>query len=132
MKSNYKLLISVVAGVLVGAAGNNVIHGQQVKPLPVYIISEADAVTDPTGIKEYGAKVLETLAPFNGHYHFVVRGGKTESLDGDAPPKGTVVIAFDSSEQAHAWYDSPAYAAIRPIRLAAVKGRMFIVDGVAE
>ena len=89
------------------------------------------ARTDPTGIKEYGAKVRETLAPFNGRYHFVVLGGKTESLDGDAPPKGVVVIAFDTSEQAHAWYDSPAYAAIRPIRLAAVKGRMFIVEGAA-
>ena len=131
MKSNYKLLIGVVAGVLVGAAGSNATHGQQVKTPPVYLISEADAITDLTAIKEYGAKVNETLAPFNGHYHFVVRGGKTESLDGDAPPKGIVVIAFDTSEQAHVWYDSPAYAAIRPIRLAAVKGRMFIVEGVA-
>jgi uncharacterized protein (DUF1330 family) len=132
MKSNYKLLIVVVAGVLVGAAGSNAIHGQQVKTPPVYLISEADTITDPTAIKEYGAKVNETLAPFNGHYHFVVRGGKAESLDGDAPPKGIVVIAFDSSEQAHAWYTSPAYEAIRPIRLAAVKGRMFIVEGVAQ
>jgi len=131
VKSSYKVLIGVVAGLLAGAAGNNAIHGEQVKTPSVYVISEADAITDPTGIKEYGAKVLETLAPFNGHYHFVVRGGKTESLDGNAPPKGVVVIAFDTSEQAHAWYDSPAYAAIRPIRLAAVKGRMFIVEGVA-
>jgi len=131
VKLNYKVLIGVIAGVLAGAAGNNAIHGQQVKTPPVYIIAEADAITDPTGIQEYGAKVRETLAPFNGHYHFVVRSGKTESLDGDAPPKGIVVIAFDTSEQAHAWYDSPAYAAIRPIRLAAVKGRMFIVEGVA-
>jgi uncharacterized protein (DUF1330 family) len=131
VKSKYKLLVGVVAGTLVGAAGNHTIHGQGVKTPPVYLISEADVITDPTGVKEYGAKVLETLAPFNGHYHFVVRGGKTESLDGDAPPKGIVVIAFDSSEQARAWYDSPAYAAIRPIRQAAVKGRMFIVEGVA-
>ena len=131
MKCNYKLFIGV-AGVLIGAAGNNAIDGQQVKKAPVYVISEADAIKDPTGIKEYGAKVSETLVPFNGHYHFVVRGGKTESLDGDAPPKGIVVIAFDSPEQAHAWYNSPAYAAIRPVRLAAVKGRMFIVEGVAE
>jgi uncharacterized protein (DUF1330 family) len=132
VKSNYKLLIGVVAGVLAGAVSNHAIHGQQIKIPPVYLISEADAITDPTALTEYAAKVRETLAPFNGHYHFVVRGGKTESLDGDAPPKGIVVIAFDSSEQAHAWYNSPAYAAIRPIRLAAVKGRMFIVEGVAE
>ena len=130
MKSNYKLLIGIVAGLLVGAVGNSAIHGQQVKTSPVYVISEVDAITDPTALKAYAAKVPETLAPFNGH--FVVRGGKTESLDGDAPPKGIVVIVFDTSEHAHAWYNSPAYAAIRPIRLAAVKGRMFIVEGVAE
>jgi len=132
VKSNYKLILGVVAGVLVGAAGNNSIHGRPVKTAPVYVISEADAITDPIAVKEYGAKVPETLAPFNGNYHFVVRGGKTQSLDGDAAPKGIVVIAFDSSEQAHAWYDSPAYAAIRQFRLAAVKGRMFIVEGIAQ
>ena len=94
MKSNYKLIVAVLAGILVGAAGKSAIHGEQVKTLPVYIISEADAITDATAIRNYGAKVQETLAPFNGHYHFVVAGGKVESLDGDAPPKGIVVIAF--------------------------------------
>jgi uncharacterized protein (DUF1330 family) len=131
VKSKYKLLVGVVAGTLAGAAGSHAIHGQGVKAPPVYLISEADVITDPTGVKEYGAKVLETLAPFKGHFHFVVRGGKTESLDGGAPPKGIVIFAFDSAEQAHAWYDSPAYAAIRPIRQAATRGRTFLVDGVA-
>ena len=131
MKSNYKLIVAVLAGIVVRAAGKRAIHGQQVKTPPVYIISEADAITDATAIRKYGAKVQETLAPFNGHYHFVVAGGKAESLDGDPPPQGIVVIAFDSAEQAHAWYNSAAYAAIRPIRQAAVKGRMFIVEGVA-
>jgi len=131
VKSKYKRLVGVVAATLAGAAGGHAIRGQAVKAPPVYLISEADVITDPTGVKEYGAKVLETLAPFNGHYHFVVRGGKTESLDGGAPPRGIVIFAFDSAEQAHAWYDSPAYAAIRPMRQAATKGRTFLVDGVA-
>jgi uncharacterized protein (DUF1330 family) len=131
VKSSYKLLAAVIAGLYIGAAGNSVIHGAQVKTSPAYVISEAEAITDSAAIKNYGAKVPETLAPFNGHYHFVVAGGKTESLDGDPPPQGIVVIEFDSSEQAHAWYNSAAYAAIRPIRQAAVKGRMFIVEGVA-
>ena len=129
MKSYYKLLVGVVAGFLVGAVGNGATHAHQVKSPPAYIIAEVSAITDPVAIKDYGAKVPETLAPFNGH--FVVRGGKMERLEGDAPPKGIVVIAFGSSEQAHAWYDSPAYAAIRPIRQGASKGRMFIVEGVA-
>ena len=99
MKSNYKLLVGVVAGTLAGAAGSHAIHGQEVKAPPVYLISEADVITDPTGVKEYGAKVLETLAPFNDHYHFVVRGGKIEGLDGGAPPKGMVIFAFDTAER---------------------------------
>ena len=132
MKSNYKLIVAVLGGLLVGAAGKTAIHGQHVKTSPVYLISEDDAITDATAIKNYGAKVQETLAPFNGHYHFVVAGGKVESLDGDAPPTGIVVIAFDSSEQAHAWYSSTAYETIKQIRQAAAKGRMFIVEGVAR
>jgi uncharacterized protein (DUF1330 family) len=132
VKSYYKLLVGVVAGVLVATVGNNAVHAQQAKISTVYVISEADTITDPIAIKQYGARVSETLAPFNGHYHFIVRGGKTESLDGDGPPKGIVVIAFDSSEEAHAWYSSAAYEAIRPIRQGATKGRMFIVEGVGQ
>jgi uncharacterized protein (DUF1330 family) len=131
VKSNLTLPAALLAGLLAGAAGKSAIDGQQVKTPPVYVISEANEITDPAAIKTYGAKVNETFTPFNGHYHFVA-GGKTESLDGDAPPQGIVVIEFDSSEQAHAWYRSPAYEAIRSIRQAAVKGRMFIVEGAAQ
>jgi uncharacterized protein (DUF1330 family) len=130
MKPNYKLLVAVLAGLLVGAVGSSAIHGQQVKTSPVYVISEADAVTDPTALKNYAAKVPETLAPFNGHYQFLT-GRNIERLDGGAPPEGIVVLLWDSSEQAHAWYNSPAYQAAKPLRLAGVKGRMFIVEGVA-
>jgi len=131
VKSNDKLLIAALAGLLAGAAGNSPTHGQQAKPIPVYLISEADVITDTAGIEAYGSKVGATLAPFSGHDHFVVRGGKTESLEGQAP-EGTVIIAFDSFEQARAWYNSPAYQAIKPLRQAASKGRMFIVAGLAQ
>lgn len=131
MKSNYKLLVCIVVGILFGAAGNNAIHGQQVKTAPVYLISEADVITDPTGIKEYGGKVLETLTLSTAIIILSFGAVKQKAWMG-TPTQGIVVIAFDSSEQAHAWYNSPAYAAIRPIRLAAVKGRMFVVEGVAQ
>ena len=130
MKTNHKFVLAVLAGISTGVASGRAIRAQQVKTAPVYLISEADAITDPTAIKKYGEKVPETLAPVNGHYHFVVAGGKAQSLDGEAP-QGIVVIAFESVEQARAWYDSPAYQAIKPIRQSAVKGRMFLVEGVA-
>jgi uncharacterized protein (DUF1330 family) len=129
MKTNHKLVLAVLASVAIGAAGGRMIHAQQVKTAPAYLISEADAITDLVAIKKYGEKVSGTLAPFNGHYRLVVAGGKAQSLDGEAP-QGIVVIAFDSVEQARAWYDSPAYQAIKPIRQNAVKGRMFLVEGI--
>ena len=129
MTTNYKLAIAVLASSLAGTVGGWVIHAQQTKTAPVYIISEADTITDLTTIEKYGERVQDTLAPFAGHYHFVVSGGKAQNLDGQAPT-GIVVIAFDNAEQARAWYDSPAYQAIRPFRLSAVKGRMFLVEGI--
>ena len=129
MKTNHKLVLAVLASVSVGAAGDRAIHAQQVKTAPAYLISEADTIKNLTSIKEYGGKVPETLVPFDGHYHFIVSGGKPQGLDGEAP-QGIVVIAFDSVEQLRAWYDSPAYQAIKPLRQSAVKGRMFLVGGV--
>ncbi len=132
MKWYSKLLIGVITGVLVVAAGNYAVHAQQAKTSAVYIVAEVDTITYPTALTVYGAKVAETLAPFNGHYHIIARGGKIESLDGDFPPQRVAVIEFDSSEQAHAWYSSPAYQAIRPIVESATKGRVFMVEGLEQ
>jgi uncharacterized protein (DUF1330 family) len=127
MKTNYKLSLAVFVGVLIGVAGGT-IHAQQAKTPPGYVVAEV-AVTDPATMQKYGEKVPETLAPFNHHY--VVRSDKTQSLEGE-PPHGIVVIAFDSVEKAREWYDSPAYAAIRPLRQSAAKSRIFIVEGLAS
>jgi uncharacterized protein (DUF1330 family) len=126
MKTNHKLALSVLAGVAIGIAGAKAIRAQQAKVPPAYVIAEVE-VTDPTTLQKYGEKVPETLAPFNHHY--VVRGGKTQALEGE-PPKTMVVIAFDSAEKAREWYDSPAYEAIKPIRQSSAKSRIFIVEGV--
>ena len=123
MKGNLKLLFAALVGVSIGVVCAMVIHAQQVKVAPGYIIAEVE-VTDPATIQKYVAKLPETLAPFNHHY--VVRGGKTRSLEGETP-KGIVIIAFDSVEKAREWYESPAYAAIKPLRLSAATSRLSII-----
>jgi uncharacterized protein (DUF1330 family) len=125
MKINHKLSLAGLAGVLIGIAGG-AMQARQAKTPPGYVIAEVE-VTDLATMQKYGEQVPETLAPFN--YHYVVRSSKTQSLEGE-PPKGVVVIAFDSVEKAREWYDSPAYAAIRPIRQRAAKSRIFIVEGL--
>jgi uncharacterized protein (DUF1330 family) len=127
MKANLKLLFAALVGVSIGVVCAMVIRAQQVKVAPGYIIAEVEA-TDPATIQKYVAKLPETLAPFNHHY--VVRGGKTQSLEGE-PPKGIVIIAFDNAEKAREWYESPAYEAIKPLRLNAAKTRLFIAEGSA-
>ena len=93
---------------------------------PAFYISEFE-VTDPEGIRPYSEAVESTFAPFGGHY--VVRGGPVKSLEGEAT-KRIVMVAFPSVERAQAWYDSPAYRAIRPIRHQSAKSRVFIVEGL--
>jgi len=127
MKTNRTLVLAVLVGIAIGVAAAVAIHAQQVKAAPAYMIGEVD-VTDPATFQKYSEKVPGTLAAFNGH--FLVRGGKTQALEGD-PPKRIVVIAFDSMKQAQSWDDSPAYDAIKPIRQSAAKSRLFIVEGVA-
>jgi len=127
MKTNFKILLGVLAGALIGVAGARMIHAQQAKVLPGYVVAEVD-VTDPAKFKEYADKTPGTLAPFNGRY--VIRGGKNLSVEGDAP-KRFVVIQFESFDKAKAWEDSPAYEAIKPIRHSSAKSRVFIMEGAA-
>ena len=128
MKTNYKLTLAVLAGVSIGIAGARAIHAQPAQTRPAYVIAEVE-VTDPTTLKKYSDKAPQIVASFNGRY--VVRGGNVQALEGE-PPKGfIVVIGFDSVEKAREWYDSPAYAAIKPFRQSSTKSRIFIAEGVA-
>jgi uncharacterized protein (DUF1330 family) len=128
MKTNHKLALAVLAGVSIGVTCAEAIHAQQAKTPPGYVIAEVE-VTDPATMQKYGEKVPETLAAFSHQY--LVRSSKIQTLEGEPAKGGIVVIAFDSAEKAREWYDSPAYAAIRPIRQSAAKSRIFIVEGVA-
>jgi hypothetical protein len=51
MKTNCKLALAVLAGVLISIAGPRLIHAQQVKMPPAYVIAEVE-VTDPVYLEE--------------------------------------------------------------------------------
>src|SRR5256885_14112732 len=120
-----RALLAMVMGVWIGTAA---LHDRGVRPPPAYVVAEIE-VTDRATMQEYGQRVPETLLPFD--YRYVVRGGETTALEGD-PPKGMVVIGFDSAAEARRWYESEAYAAIKPIRQRAAKSRIFVVEGVGR
>jgi uncharacterized protein (DUF1330 family) len=128
MKTHLKLALAVLAGLSMGVAGGAAIHAQRTKTPPGYVIAEVE-VTDPVTFQKYVEKASQIVASFNGH--FLVLSSNVQALEGE-PPKGTVVvIGFDSVQKAREWYDSPAYAAIRPFRQNSTKSRLFIVEGEA-
>jgi uncharacterized protein (DUF1330 family) len=125
------LLIGLFIGIAIGTAGAEAIRAQQATTPPAYIIAEVEKDTskadDPPAAKKYAEETPKSLAAFGGRY--VVRGGKVQTLEGDAPKGYIVVIGFDSIEKARGWYDSPAYEAVKPIRQNSTKSRLLLVEG---
>ena len=83
---------------------------------------------DREKFEAYRKVVMPTLAPFSGK--FVVRGGQATIIEGDWPFERTVILEFPSRADAEGWYNSPAYQAILPLRLASMTCNAIIVDGV--
>ncbi|TGN40843.1 DUF1330 domain-containing protein [Klebsiella oxytoca] len=100
-----------------------------VKSKPAYFIAEFQ-LTDPEGIKPYSQKVESTFKPFSGR--FIVRGGNMNVREGFGAQGRLIIIKFNSLAQANAWYDSPAYQAIIPIRQHSGNTRTYIVEGLEE
>ncbi|MGZ6050293.1 MAG: DUF1330 domain-containing protein [Phenylobacterium sp.] len=79
------------------------------------------------GVVEYLQRIDATLAPFGGR--FIVHGGEPERLEGDWQG-ALIVIAFPDMVSARAWYASPAYQAILPLRTANSEGDIILIEGV--
>jgi uncharacterized protein (DUF1330 family) len=129
VKANVRLVLALLGGVALGAAATQTLKAQTPKPGPGFYIVDI-VVNDAPAFAPYGTTVAATLEPFGGR--FIVRGGKVKPLQGEPPNGRIAVIAFDSVEKAQAWYDSPAYQAILPIRLKNATSRSMIVEGLAN
>ena len=81
--------------------------------MAAYVIVDVD-VTDQQAYEEYRRQVPATLERYGGR--FAVRGGRYETLEGSWQPQRIVVLEFPDYARARAWYDSPEYQAIIPLR----------------
>ena len=78
-------------------------------------------------VLEYLECIQETMAPFGAR--FLVHNRKVEVMEGQWP--GTVVLVeFPDVERARAWYASPGYQAILPLRTRHIDGDIILVEGV--
>ena len=95
--------------------------------MSAYIIVEID-VQDPVGYEEYKKLAGATVEARGGEY--IVRGGKTEVLEGDWQPKRLVVLEFESMERAKEWLNCEEYREPREMRHRTAKTNMILVDGM--
>ncbi|MFD9354891.1 DUF1330 domain-containing protein [Streptomyces sp. NPDC060031] len=95
--------------------------------MTAYAIAHIRPETMNEDILRYIEEIQDTMDPFEGR--FLVHGREVEVKEGPWP--GTVVmIGFPDIERARAWYDSPAYQAILPLRTDHIAGEVILVDGV--
>lgn len=84
-------------------------------------------IHDAEKMQEYIPRALETMAPYNPEV--LILDENSQVIEGQTTFPRTIVIKFESRDAAMAWYNSPAYEAVRPLRLGATEGFGVLVDG---
>ena len=85
-------------------------------------------VRDAQKFEAYRQAVPAMIARFGGRY--LVRGGIVETKEGEPGLDRVVVLEFPDMAAARAFYDSPDYAPLLALRLAAADGTLALVEGV--
>ncbi len=85
------------------------------------------SVLDAAKWDEYRSRVPATLAPWNGE--LVFRGELASALIGEEAHSDIVVIRFADVASAQAWFSSPAYQALTPLREQAARVVLSIYRG---
>jgi uncharacterized protein (DUF1330 family) len=95
--------------------------------MPAYVLVEI-SVHNPEEYEDYKKLSLPSLQPFNGK--FIVRGGKTITLEGDWNPERMVILEFPAKELALEWWNSDIYAKAKAIRQRSASTRMIVLEGI--
>ena len=125
MKTRFVVLVSVMAGVALGAAGVQVLHAQA-KP-PAFVVGEIDVKNAELLDKEYVPGASKAVRDGGGKY--LVVGGKSVSFYGE-PPRRIAIMAFDNLEKAEAAFTSAAYKQAKAVGDKYATFRIYAVEGV--
>ena len=88
------------------------------------------SVRDPETYERYRQLAPPSIARYGGRY--LVRGGRTETLEGSWSPSRFVVLEFPTRDQARAWWDSPEYAEAKALRQSCAETEMLLVEGAVS
>ncbi|MFB4424521.1 DUF1330 domain-containing protein [Streptomyces sp. QL37] len=97
--------------------------------MPAYAIAHLREAAPHPEIAEYIERIPATFEAYGGR--FLVHATPHETREGDWPGH-VVVIGFPGIAEARAWWDSPAYQEIAPLRSRHIEGDIILVEGVPE
>lgn len=97
--------------------------------MPVYVVAQG-RVEKPELLAEYVARALPSIRAGGGR---VVAFDETpEVVEGTIEHPRTVIVEFPTREAFRAWYDSPEYQAILPLRFESAPGTLIVARGLGE
>ena len=96
--------------------------------MPAYIVVEI-TIRDPETYERYRVMAPPSIAQYGGRY--IVRGGRTETLEGTWVPARFVMLEFSDAASAKAWWSSPEYAPAKALRQASADTDMLLVEGLS-
>ncbi|MFE9422466.1 DUF1330 domain-containing protein [Kitasatospora sp. NPDC006697] len=97
--------------------------------MTAYALGHMHSVEFGPEIVEYLQRIDATLEPFQGR--FLVHGNPVELREG-AFDGNLILIGFPDLARARAWYDSPAYQEILPLRTRNSVTDVLLVEGMPE
>lgn len=97
--------------------------------MPAYVIANLQEAVPHPEIAEYIERIPGTFEPYGGR--FLVHFTQHEVKEGTWPGN-VVMIGFPGVAEARAWWDSPAYQEIAPLRSRHIEGDIILIEGVPE
>jgi uncharacterized protein (DUF1330 family) len=94
--------------------------------MTAFMIVEVET-TDEALMAEYRKHTPGLIAKFGGK--FIVRGGRTTTLEGGWSPQRVVMIEFPDMASLERFYHSPEYKPVLAMRMKAGKSRAIAVEG---
>ncbi len=96
--------------------------------MKAYWIAHVD-VTDPDQYSQYTQRAPAAFALYGGR--LLAQGGRSQAMEGRVTPQRSVVIEFETYEQALACYNSDEYQEAKRHREGVARAEVIIVEGVA-
>lgn len=129
MRRSTATVLAAALGLAAAAFAGRPSDAQSKTPAYVVVEVKVDVANDAAYRKEFADLVRPLIEKEGGRY--LVRSGKSDAVEGEAPSK-MAIVQFDDLQQAAAAFRSPAYRELRKIGDKYGTFRIVAIEGIAQ